>query len=84
MLWVDTLIMPMFIIVKFVRAEREADWLMHHETFREMTPYFFAAGYVNYARYGMCYLRSIEALSGEVLVRFMTETSVWFVGRSLE
>jgi hypothetical protein len=69
-LWVDMLIKPLFIMT-FVRAEREADWLLHYKAFGETIPYFFAAGHVNYARYGMCYLRSTEALPGEVLVRFM-------------
>jgi hypothetical protein len=72
-LCVDMLIKPMLIIMKFVRAEREADWLLHLEAFREMIPYFFETGHVNHARYGMCYLRSIEALPGEVLVFFMKE-----------
>jgi hypothetical protein len=67
-LLVDMLMNLKFIIMKFVRAER----LLHHEAFREMIPYFFVAGHVNYALYGMCYQRSFEALPGEVLVRFMT------------
>jgi hypothetical protein len=48
-LWVDMLIKPMLILVKFVRAEQEADLLLHHEAFREIIPYFFAAGHANYA-----------------------------------
>ena len=28
-LWVDMLIKPVFLIMRFVRAEREADWLLH-------------------------------------------------------
>lgn len=28
-LWVDMLIKPVFLIMTFVRAEREADWLLH-------------------------------------------------------
>jgi hypothetical protein len=43
------LLKPMFIIKKFVRAEREADLFLHHEAFREIIPYFFATGHVNYA-----------------------------------
>jgi hypothetical protein len=48
-LWVDMLRKPMFIIMEFVRAEREAELFLHHEAFREMIMYFFAAGHVNYA-----------------------------------
>ena len=36
-----------------------------------MLPYFFAAGHVNYARYGLCYLREMERLPQEVLSHFM-------------
>ena len=70
-LWVDMLINPVFIIMRFVRAEREADWPLHLEVFRQMLPYFFAASHVHYARYGMCYLRLMEALPEEVLVRLV-------------
>jgi hypothetical protein len=38
---VDMLIKAMFIVMKFVRGEIEADWLLHHEEFRVMIPYFF-------------------------------------------
>ena len=69
-LWIDILIKPMFIIMQFVRAEREADWLLHLEAFKQMLPYFFEAGHVHFARYGVCYLRSMEALPQDVLVHF--------------
>ena len=58
-LWVDMLIKPVFLIMSFVRAEREADWLLHLQACKLMLPYFFAAGHVHYARYGLCYLRAI-------------------------
>lgn len=58
-LWVDMLIKPVFIMMMFIRAEREADWPLHLEAFRMMLPYFFAAGHVHYARYGLYYLRSM-------------------------
>ena len=70
-LWVDMLIKPVFLIMNFVRAEREADWLLHLQACKLMLPYFFAAGHVHYARYGLCYLRAMEALPEEVLDRFM-------------
>ena len=34
-------------------------------------PYFYAVGHVHYARYGLFYLRSMEALSTKVLDLFM-------------
>ena len=52
-LWVNVLIKPVFIMMKFIRAEQEGDWPLHLEAFSQMIPYFFAAGYVHYARYGL-------------------------------
>lgn len=33
---------------------------------KRMLPYFFAAGHVNYARYGLYYLRSMENMPAKV------------------
>jgi len=52
-LWVDCLIKPVLIIMMYVRAEREADWPLHLAAVALMLPYFFAAGHVDYARYGL-------------------------------
>ena len=37
----------------------------------EMIPYFFVAGHVHYAQYGLLYLRSMQELHGEVLEIFL-------------
>ena len=55
----------------FVMAELECDWPLHLATYKQMLPYFFAAGHVNYARYGLCYLREMERLLQGVLSHFM-------------
>ena len=70
-IWIENLIKPMLIMMLFVRAEREADWALHLWAVKEMIPYFFAAGHVNYARYGLYYLRTMERLPTDVLTRFM-------------
>ncbi len=70
-LWIDVVIKPVFIIMQFVRAEREGDWPLHLKAFRRMIPYFFAAAHVHYARYGLYYLRCMESLPAEVLEHFM-------------
>ena len=70
-LWVDCLIKPVFIIMNFVRAEREADWSLHLVAVKAMIPYFFAANHNNYARYGLYYLRSMEKLPAEVSKEFL-------------
>ena len=61
-LWVENLVKPIFIMLLFVRAEREADWPLHLWAVKEMLPFFFAAGHCNYARYATYYLHSMEKL----------------------
>ena len=70
-LWVDCLIKPVFIMMMYVRAEREGDWPLHLVAVKQMLPYFFAAAHVNYARYGLYYLRSMESLGPEEISKFM-------------
>ena len=70
-LWVDVLIKPVLISMIYVRAEIEGDWPLHIAAFRQMVPYFFAAGHVHYARYGLHYLRSMESLPDSILANFM-------------
>ncbi|CAH3121622.1 unnamed protein product [Porites lobata] len=70
-LWIDCLIKPVFIMMLYVRAEREGDWPLHLAAVRKMLPIFFSSSHVNYARYGLYYLRSMESLDSEVLSHFM-------------
>jgi hypothetical protein len=49
-LWTNCLIKPVFTIMKYVRAEREADWPLHLATVKEMMPLFFAAGHIKIGR----------------------------------
>ena len=69
-LWVDVLIGFILLTMMFVRAEREGDWPLHLASYKQMLPYFIAAGHVTYARYGLCYLREMERLPQEVLLHF--------------
>lgn len=70
-LWLDCLIKPVLLMMTYVRAEREGDWLLHMYCVKTMMPYFFAAGHQNYARLGLVYLRSIENLPKKVLHCFL-------------
>ena len=70
-LWIDVLVKPVLLIMSFIRAEREGDWLLHLTTFRKMLPYYFAAGHVNYARYGLYYLRTMEKLPPHIQRYFL-------------
>ena len=39
-MWVNCLLRPVFTIMKYVRAEREADWPLHLAAVNEMMPLF--------------------------------------------
>ena len=54
-LWLDNLIKPVFIIMLFIRAEREGDWPLHLFATHQMMPYFFSSGHFNYARLVLWY-----------------------------
>ena len=69
-LWIDCLIKPVFIILKYIRAEREADWALHLDTVKEMISLFFAAGHTHYARYALYYLCTMEHLPADVHKHF--------------
>ena len=62
---------PVMLMLICIRAEREGDFAFHLYTFYKMMPYFFAAGHTNYARYGLCYLRTMHKLPGNILDAFM-------------
>ena len=57
--------------MKYVRAEREADWPLHLASVHEMMPLLFAASHFNYARYGFYYLREMEAMAEIVRQHFV-------------
>ena len=46
-LWIDCLIKPVMTMMKYIRAERESDWLLHIQAVNDMIPLFFAAGHHN-------------------------------------
>ena len=70
-LWITLVIYPVLNIMKFVRAERTSDWLLHLASVKEMRPLFFAAGHPNYARYTEAYLQDMESLPLNVQKHFL-------------
>ena len=68
-LWINNIVRPTFIIMKFVRAERENAFLLHLKAVEDAIPYCFSAGHVNYARYGVHYLLQMQSLPEEVRCR---------------
>lgn len=75
-LWHDCLIKPVFIMMGIVRAEKEADWILHMTCVKAMSMYLFAAGHSCYARALLIYLRAIERLPPEILAHFLNEKHV--------
>ena len=69
-LWIDCLIRPGLLIMKFIRAERESDWPLHLDAVREMMPLFFAARHTHYARYALYYLGTMENMPEDVSRHF--------------
>ena len=69
--WIDNLIYPVFLMMMYVRAEREGEFGLHLYCCKKMIPYFFAAGHWNYARDGIVYLRSMEKMPDNLLNKFM-------------
>ena len=70
-LWVDRLIKPLFLIMLFCQAEKEADRPLHIRAVSLMIPYFFATGHHSYARYGLYYFRSSETMPYEICRQFL-------------
>ena len=50
------------ILLCFILAEREGNWLLHISTFQEMLPFMVIYDHVNYTRYGIIYLADMLAL----------------------
>ena len=70
--WLKNLIRPVFLMMLFIRAEREGDFPLHIYACKEMLPYFFAAGHINYARYGLFYLLTMTKLPPNILDKFLS------------
>ena len=70
-LWVDCVIKPVLVMLRYIRAERESDWLLHLSSVEEMLPYFFAASHFNYARYALYYVQEMQRLPKVVLDKFL-------------
>ena len=50
------------LMIKFICATRQSDWLLHLSSLRSMIPWFFAADQVNYSRYASVYWLEIRVL----------------------
>ena len=58
--------MSMFeVLLLFIRANRQRDWLFHLDSLHQMIPYFFAHDQLNYARLSPVYLSEMATLENE-------------------
>ena len=48
--WIKNLIRTIFIMLMYLRAEREGDFALHYLTCKLILPYFFATSHWNYAK----------------------------------
>ena len=69
-LWIDCLIIPVWVAQLYIRAEREANWPLHMFCVKRMIPYFFAAGLLNYAKYSVWYTMDMTTIPNEVQAMF--------------
>ena len=69
-MWVNNVIKPTFLMMRFCRASHEGDWPLHITTAEAMVAYMFAANKYNYSRYGLYYVRSMTWLGPDILDRF--------------
>lgn len=50
------------ILLAFIRAERDGNWVLHLEAFAEMLPWLTIYDHTNYARWGPVYLADMKSL----------------------
>ena len=63
------------ILLRLLRADRQADFIMHIQAVIETVPYFFLAGRINYARYTPVYIAEMKRLQEKepLMYRHMME-----------
>ena len=50
------------VLLLFIRASRQRDWILHLNALHQMIPYFFAHDQLNYARLSPVYLSEMAAV----------------------
>ena len=69
--WINNFLRPLFIAMRFVRAEKSSEFLLHISAVKEMMPFFFAAGHYHYARWATQYINTLESVHGKIKERFL-------------
>ena len=65
--WVNNLVFPVLLMMLFVRAERESNFLLHLYACYQMMPYFYTAGHLICFMDGLVCLRRMEHLTDTLL-----------------
>ena len=68
------------ILLRHTRAQREANWNLHLQSFSEMLPYMTKYDHYNYSRWGPVYLNEMSKLPKSVKEEFLKGN--WVVKRS--
>ena len=58
----NSYIKMILILLRFIRAEREANWELHLQSTAEMVPHFFSMDRTNYSRWLPIYLADMQLL----------------------
>lgn len=61
LLWLEYMKM-VDILRKFIKGEREGNWMLHLQAIRDMLPYFAAAGHNMYTKSAYIYLQMMQDL----------------------
>ncbi len=59
-----------FILLRFIRAQRDGDWDLHLDTFAQMLPFFMRYDNLNCGRWGPIYVTEMHNLPETVLSEF--------------
>ena len=70
-LWLNVVVKPVFVMMKFVRAAQKADWPLHLVALKAMLPYFATAGYQNCLIYDLLYLIKMSQLLPDLMKKFL-------------
>jgi hypothetical protein len=80
----DTFLETGDILLRLIRADRDADLSMHLDAVMDTIPYFFLAGRINYARYTPVYVAEMKELQITDPIMFQHMMSGGFVVKRSE
>ena len=77
-MWLKALVWPNNLIMRFVRASKEADCPLHIHTLKFILPYFAAAGHCHYLSYASVYSMKMTNIPKNLLKKVLDgEHAMW-------